>query len=381
MKRSSMVLFLIVTLLMSNVSTVSASFSDVEGSWAREAILRLEKSGVFKGIYEGIYQPNSTASREDLIEIAARGFNLSQMEKQTIYTWLDHLIPMDQDMEYNGDMLTRAELIALVANVLGLTDQSLYVNNWFPSFDDVDEEHPVFLPIELINKLGILPTYVMNRFEPGRLSSRAEVAALLDAALKLDTVEGRVASVYPETNRIIIQVEGDEHRSLPVENNTVLLRGGNSISVSQLRTGELIHAFHDKDGLVRIVHVDEVNQNTATILESLSGITQGLSGVVSQQQIIALLSGDLSGINDSLRYNLYEQLLEYGVSPWEAEAFLSQDWQALQDMGKDRIAFALSDYSGVTPELFYAAVNQNWDRALEYAQVEIAQRLLSGMLF
>ena len=72
-------------------------------------------------------------------------------------------------------------------------------------------------------------------------------------------------------------------------------------------------------------------------------------------------------------------LVELGLAPWEAEAVLSQNWQALGDMGMDRVAVLLSDYVGVSPEIFYAAFNQDWGKVYEYAQVEIAQRLLTAL--
>ncbi len=383
MKRFLMIIVLIFTLLLSNVVSVSASFTDIDGSWAREAIIRLHEQGVFDGIYEGVYQPNSNVSRADLIEMAARGFDLTQSNKQTIYTWLDHLIPMGEDVEYAGDVLTRAELIALIANILGLTDQNLQAEAWYPSFDDLDPDHPVFLPVEMIHALGILPTFVMDRFEPNRLSSRAEVAAMLDAALALKSVEGSVTEIHASTNRLIVQTGHQERLSLPIVANTFLFQGGRTIALNQIKTGDTVYALYDKYGDVRIVTVNDTKQNLVTnnLIQSLTSLAQGLEGVITPEQVISMLSGDVSSVSEGFRYNVYRQLIDLGISPWEAEAFLSQDWDTLQSMGRDRLAFTVSDYAGITPEILYAAMNQNWDRVMEYAQVEVAQRLLSGMLF
>lgn len=47
-------------------------------------------------------------------------------------------------------------------------------------------------------------------------------------------------------------------------------------------------------------------------------------------------------------------------------------------MLQDRLTQEAADYLGVAPELVYAAVSQDWEKLLEYAQVELAQRLLTS---
>ena len=46
----------------------------------------------------------------------------------------------------------------------------------------------------------------------------------------------------------------------------------------------------------------------------------------------AIITGDWARVNDSLRYSLYQEFVELGMTPWEAEALLSQDWSSLEDM-------------------------------------------------
>ena len=65
--------------------------------------------------------------------------------------------------------LTRGELTGLIAKLLGLTDSHVTPENLYPTFIDVDKDHPAYMHIELVNSLGILPSYIINRFEPSRL--------------------------------------------------------------------------------------------------------------------------------------------------------------------------------------------------------------------
>lgn len=395
------VFVLMMVVLMSVSLSASASFSDIDGSWAREAILRLDQLGIFDGIYQDNFQPNNTVTREELIEIAARAFNLTNTQKQTVYAWLDDLMAVDEFNAEQGDQLNRAELVALVANLLGLTEHGLNAANWYPSFNDVPADHPVFVAVEMINMLDILPTYVLNNFEPSRLSSRAEVVALVDAALNLDIVNGEVAEIQSNSNRLIIQTPDNEFRSVPVGEDTLILQNGNNLQFNNLAKGDSISALYNQSGSVQFINVNSTKagnslfQGISNLLKGLNGLQasqnlqqvqelpllQELSEVITPEQLVPLLSGDWSGVNEGLRYNLYQEFVDLGMSPWEAEALLSQDWGSLENMGKDRLALALSDYAGITPEIFYSALNQNWDQLMQYAQVEIAQRLLSGTIF
>lgn len=398
MKKLPIVLLFMVLLY---TGTAFAHYPDIEGNWARDAIINLAEQNIFAGIYEGNFEPNSSVTREEIIDLAARGFNLTTAEKQTLYSWLDHLMPMvDPDAEEN-DFATRAELTAVVANLMGLTDQSIDVDNWAPTFEDIDREHPLFTAVELVNKLNVLPTYVMNRFEPQRAATRAETAALLNAALNLENIAGEVVEIHQPSNRIIVTTSDNQYRSLPVAEQTLVLGSGAAQNVDQITVGDQIQALYDTNGNVALVSVEQgasgsgLLQNLANLVKGLRNTAnlqslnldslvsedtvQTLQEVLTPEQVAAIISGDWSKASDSFRTNLFGQLVELGLAPWEAEAVLSQNWQALGDMGMDRVAVLLSDYVGVSPEIFYAAFNQDWGKVYEYAQVEIAQRLLTAL--
>lgn len=47
-------------------------------------------------------------------------------------------------------------------------------------------------------------------------------------------------------------------------------------------------------------------------------------------------------------------------------------------MLQERLTAETAEYLDVAPELINAALNRNWTQVLEYAQVELAQRLLTS---
>jgi len=393
------------TILCTGTAAAATTYTDISGNWANEAISRLNRLGVFDGIYTDLFQPNEYVTREELLEFAARTFNLTTTQKQTLYSWLDHLALVDSEMVENRDRVTRGELVALVANLIGLTEQSIDFESWEPSFVDIPSDHPLFAVVEQINALEILPTYVMNHFEPERLATRAETAALLDAVINLKTVIGEVVEIHQPSQRVIVLTDDEQYQSVPIDSASLILRNGQLEQFKQIVVGDHIQALYNTGGTVALVSIESSDSHQGSLLSNLvnmlkgiqlptnlKSLTTGLESLISKdtlgtiqqvltpQQLAAIISGDWSNVNDNFRSDLFERLVELGLSPWEAEAVLSQDWQSLGDMGVDRVASLLSDYIGVSPELIYAAYNQEWGKLYEYAQVEIAQRLLTALM-
>ncbi|NLA58163.1 MAG: hypothetical protein GX855_04595 [Firmicutes bacterium] len=112
----------------------------------------------------------------------------------------------------------------------------------------------------------------------------------------------------------------------------------------------------------------------------MSKITDLSKGLVTKEQLSALIKGDWPTVRDEMKYTLYDQLLKNGVKPHEAEALITQDWSALGDFGQERLAEALAAQWDLPPELVVALLERDWSTAQEYAQVELTQRLLGGLL-
>ena len=90
--------------------------------------------------------------------------------------------------------------------------------------------------IELVNSLGILPSYIINRFEPSRLVTRAEAAHLLDSAMQLILLKEK-SDFHHNSNRILVETLDAETVSLPLQTDTLVFRNGMSSNIEQLGNG------------------------------------------------------------------------------------------------------------------------------------------------
>ena len=101
---------------------------------------------------------------------------------------------------------------------------------------------------------------------------------------------------------------------------------------------------------------------------------------LTPEQIAAILAGDWESVKDALTGELYNQMLNYGLTPAEAEAILMQDWQYLDLVSRDRLAEALSGYLGITRDLGRALLDRDLERIKEYARIELITYALSRIL-
>ncbi len=395
MKKSS-ILLLIAILLFSNIAFASNTYADIEDNWAQDAIVRLAKLGMFEGVYDETFQPDEHIKLNEVITLATKGFNLSPEKQQALYGWIDNFIQATDQDQSADEFVTRIELVAIAANLLDLSGKSLSVVDWASSFEDIQADHPLFAVIELINKLDVLPLDETGNFEPDRPTTRAEVAALFDALINLESTGGQVVEVRKPSNWIIIDAGDEQYRYLPVETDTIILRNGETRQIDEIQAGDGLTALYDLYGSVAVINVTPTT-NDNNLLQSLAGLFKGfqetptldtltsydaiqvLQQILTPEQIAAAISGNWTDVGEGFRHNLTEELAEIGLTPWETEALLSRDWKSVQNMGVDRAALLVSDYLNLTPEIFYAVVNQNWDQLLEYAQIEIAQRLLTSL--
>ena len=63
MKKLPIVLLFMVLLY---TGTAFAHYPDIEGNWARDAIINLAEQNIFAGIFEGYFEPNRIVSREEI---------------------------------------------------------------------------------------------------------------------------------------------------------------------------------------------------------------------------------------------------------------------------------------------------------------------------
>jgi hypothetical protein len=105
-----------------------------------------------------------------------------------------------------------------------------------------------------------------------------------------------------------------------------------------------------------------------------------VKGRLTPEQISSILAGDWEQVKESIKGELYNQLLQVGLTPEEAESILVQDWAYLDTIGRDRLSAALSSYLGITKDLSRAILDRDFARIKEYAKIELAAIALEKLL-
>lgn len=358
---------LIVTLVFAGAAAAAeAAYVDIATNWAKEAITGLEEWGAFTGIFDEEYGPHQPLDTATFSLIAQRVFGLE--EPPALAAGEDELV-------------TRAVLITTAAEYLGLTPETINLGDTYPSFEDVASDHPVYVQLEALRSLGVLPTYIHNRFEPERPATRAEIAHLLHQVSAWRKAKGKISELSEDGQQMVVAAE-PEPLTLILTDSTAIFSGGKRNTAEALAVGDAVFALYSDAG--QAVLVSKPQRGLAALVdpEELMGFLNKAAAVVSEvltpEQISAVLNGDWQALSDEVRYELHQRLVDLGVSPWEVDALLDQDWPAVQEIVKDRLAAEAADFLKVSPELVFAALNRNWDRLLEYAQVELAQRLLTS---
>src|SRR5690606_5733388 len=97
-------------------------------------------------------------------------------------------------------------------------------------------------------------------------------------------------------------------------------------------------------------------------------------------QTAAILARDWERAGTELKVNLYNRLLEHGLTPEEATAVLDQDWAALTEHGKARLTELAAARWSVSPDLVRAVLDQDWETARSHAEIVILEYLLNALL-
>lgn len=365
---------LVILLLCSALFTATpalGAFADISENWAKDAIISLEEQGLFQDLWEENFEPHNVISHETSLQLIAKAFELQPEAEKNLATRLQAAFAAD------SAGITRGEFASLLADVIGLENQQSTPGGWYPSFVDVEADYPGYLAIELLHKLRLLPSHMLVRFEPFRLITRSEAAYLIHGAQQFEQIEGIVAKVDGETQTVQIQTS-TEQKALQFSENTLLLtpRGILENVAAHMEEGQKVTVL--LTGKKALLVTTEQETTTQALLQSLNNATKILADVLTPEQVSAIIAGDWEQLSEEVQYELYNELVARGAAPWEADALLKQDWPNLQTMLQDRLTQEAASYLQVTPELVHSAITGNWPKLLEYAQVELAQRLLTS---
>src|SRR5690606_27731519 len=115
-----------------------------------------------------------------------------------------------------------------------------------PLFEDVPPVDPAFRDVQLAARLGLFPPFFRGRLWPNEAVTRGEAAYMIDAAVRLEMLSGRVERIDLDRQLLWVSTTGGE-RSYPVTELDVLTPEGWQ-GWHQLQSGDRIHLVINRFG-------------------------------------------------------------------------------------------------------------------------------------
>ncbi|CAH8717961.1 S-layer homology domain-containing protein [Paenibacillus thiaminolyticus] len=168
-------------------------FTDVEGHWASEAILKLAAAGIIAGYPDGTFRPSRSLTRAEFVTLLVHALKL-EMHREPIFTdsashWASEAISIAQEYGlikgYNAntfgpdDRITREQMAAVIARV--------YAGDRVPSSEESALAYEDAADISVwaadavhwVTGQQIMIGNAQRQFRPKGFTSRAEAAVVL----------------------------------------------------------------------------------------------------------------------------------------------------------------------------------------------------------
>ena len=377
-------------ILSSEACAISSTPKDIQYNWAKDAITYLIDEGILSGYPNGKFMPENEITRAEFSKIVAKAFAIRPTGKAQFKdidkSWAKaYIIALSEHGIVKGfpdgtfrpnRKITRAELVAMLMRVAKLDDKMLIQNQNTPSFMDVDGKNWAFPYVETAQRLGVVPVHFGVMFEPDTPATRAETAWMVKSLMDLKIMNGKMVRFDDSTGSIVIKKETGLEEPIQVGADTLVLRNEAPTEPSKLLRGDDVIVVATAYGDPKFVRAKGVVTKD-DIFSKVSTLTKG---TLTPEQVDALSKGKWSTVSKELTPALKERLVGYGMTEEEASSILSQDWNTLGQLAKERVAQAVSEQLGISKDLSLALLDRNWQQAKTYAEIEVAQYVLTKLL-
>ncbi len=368
----------------------AAKFEDIEYCWAEEAITALAEEGIIGGYPDGTFRPENPVTRAEFAKMVARAFAIrpageprfSDIDDDWAKAYITALSEAGIASGYpDGTFgperhISRAEMVAMLIRAVKLGDKMESLEEPEPSFTDVAPEHWAFRAVETAGSLGILPVHFGVVFEPDLAATRAETAWMVKSLIGLKITEGKLARADRSEGSLTITTPGNVDTTVQVGLDTAIYRNTVATTLDKLLRGDEVYVVADTSGEPRFVKA----RGLITKDDVAAKVSIMSKGTLTPGDVESLARGDWNSVRSDLEPRLKEKLVERGLTEEEAASLLAQDWPELGDLAKTRLAGALSDELGVSSDLVGALLDQDWQLAKTYGEIEVAQYLLAKLL-
>ncbi|WP_419872805.1 S-layer homology domain-containing protein [Candidatus Pristimantibacillus sp. PTI5] len=194
-----------VTLTPNAITTVSVldkqpaiAFSDMEGHWSKEAVLRSASIGFVNGFPDGTFRPNLKITRAEFAAMLVRAMSLEQSEgvvlrykdAEKIPSWAKPFIAEASsagviqgypDGNFRaGNTITRAEMTVMLVRAAQLPFEENTLGSQFADADQIPEWASA--AVSVAHQAGIVQGMGNGNFDPNSATTRAQATV---AILKL----------------------------------------------------------------------------------------------------------------------------------------------------------------------------------------------------
>jgi hypothetical protein len=385
-----LLLTLAIVILFSIEVQAGSALSDITSNWATKPIEALTNKGVINGYPDGTFKPDQPITRAEFAKLVTRTFHYQPAEQgyfsDTTDSWAKAFISsvvQHKVMHSFPDgtfkpqqLLSRAQVATMMTRIIQLGKPEEKYNKWPASFSDVPTTNWAFQNIEIVNKLGLFPTSYKNEFHPEQMVTRAESAWMLEAASNLVISKGKITSVSPDTGLVNVKNASGEPILAMVTPETILLRNNNPSDVDTLLHGDDATVVASPSGDVKFLKAfGQVTKN-----DLLSRVSSMTKGKLTKDEIGAMVAGDWNSVKDDLKGDLYNKMVDMGMTPSEAESLMVRDWNYLDTLSKERLSQALSSRLGITQDFAQAMLARDLSKIQEYGKIELATAALSKLL-
>ncbi len=376
-------------------AALAAQLKDISDSWAKTQIQSLVDDKIISGYPDGTFRPDKTVTRAEFAKMLTTAFNL-KADKPTVFSdtkghWAQTDIGIVAANElasgYGDDTfrpdsaITRAEMVAMVNRALGLEQQLSEVElDRNGGFSDVKADFWAAKSISAAQHLALLPPNIVTKFVPEKKATRAETAFVIGQARDLEIHTGTVVETS-DIGIVTLKPLAGKEANFDITPDTLVYRNNIAAQQADLVVGDQLRLVSDQSGTPKLVTATGIASKKDVVSRVSEAAEEITKEILTPDQVQAVMAGDWGRVSQGLRYNLYDRLTDMELKPWEAEAILSQDWLSLGGSAKDRLASAVADTVSVSPELATALLNQDWESVKNFGQVEMTQKLLTGLLF
>ena len=382
---------LILTTIICSVAEATPVLTDIQNHWAAQKIQTLLNQGVIDGYPDGTFKPNQAVTRAEFAKMVAKNSKLdtglTAKFPDTTEHWANSYIGSVSKQKFMNSFadnyfkpdqaVTRAQLATILMRILNLArSEEKYTDKWSSSFVDLPSDHWAFHYVELANKLKLFPNNYQTEFLPNQPATRAEASWILQTLNQLEISKGKITSVDTGSGLVNLQAINGEPRLSMVTPDTIIMRNNLTNSIDSLLTNDEVTTIATVAGDVKYLKAfGPITKN-----DTLSRISSFTKGYLNKDQINSLIAGDWNSIKDNLKGELYNRMIEFGLTPAEAESIIVKDWNYLDTLSRDRLTAAIAKQLGITQELSQALIERDLNKIKDYGKVELASAALTRFL-